>query len=210
MGSFAVQLSNTLPIWGGAVAPLAEWIAQTFRLSVPNSDRSLAPTPLTQARRRAAHGKAYKPPAAPARPPLSVCHACGTPVTPGTNYCVLCSVPVITEHLDKVRPSGWVATQSAKAQARRSKTQRRQNAALRGWIASNQPAWLDNQTYTKKIQPRLPQVTRSAIAAALGVSSPYAADIRAGRRRPHPRHWQALAKLVGVSGDRLERCTAAH
>jgi hypothetical protein len=25
---------------------------------------------------------------------------------------------------------------------------------------------------------------------------PYAADIRAGRRRPHPRHWEALAKLA--------------
>jgi len=25
--------------------------------------------------------------------------------------------------------------------------------------------------------------------------------IRAGRRRPHPRHWQDLAKLVGIQGD---------
>ena len=24
------------------------------------------------------------------------------------------------------------------------------------------------------------------------------ADIRAGRRRPHPRHWLALAELVGI------------
>jgi len=200
MGSFAVQLSETLHIWRGAVAPLAEWIAQTFRLSMPRSDHPQAPTPLTQARRRAAHGKRYAPPPAPARPSMSICHVCGTPVTPGTDYCVLCSIPVITEHLDNVRPSGWTATQTAKAQARRSKTQRRQNAAIRGWIASNQPAWLDNETYTKEIQPRLAQVTRSTIANALGVSSPYAADIRAGRRRPHPRHWEKLAELVGVTG----------
>jgi hypothetical protein len=32
-----------------------------------------------------------------------------------------------------------------------------------------------------------------------GVSESYAADIRAGRRLPHPRHWEALAKLAGVS-----------
>jgi len=32
----------------------------------------------------------------------------------------------------------------------------------------------------------------------LGVSVPYAADIRAGRRRPHPRYWQALARIIGV------------
>jgi hypothetical protein len=30
---------------------------------------------------------------------------------------------------------------------------------------------------------------------------PYAAEIRAGRRRPHPRHWQALAKLAGISSN---------
>jgi hypothetical protein len=34
---------------------------------------------------------------------------------------------------------------------------------------------------------------------ALGVSVTYAVALRAGRRRPHPRHWVALAKLVGVS-----------
>jgi|ERR1039458_3488957 hypothetical protein len=28
-------------------------------------------------------------------------------------------------------------------------------------------------------------------------------DIRTGRHRPHPRHWQALAKLVGVSEGRV-------
>jgi len=29
----------------------------------------------------------------------------------------------------------------------------------------------------------------------------YVGRIRAGRRRPHPRHWQALAKLAGVSAN---------
>lgn len=201
MGSFAVRLSETLPTWRRAVAPLADWVAQTFRRTIPNSAGPPTRTALLPQRRRggARGGRLLLPRAEPAAPPLSVCRACGTTVTPGTNYCVLCAVPLITEHLGNVRPSGWVATQSAKAQTRRSRTQRRQNAALRGWIASNQPAWLDNETYTKKIQPRLAQATRSAIAAALGVSSPHAADIRAGRRRPHPRHWQALAQLVGVS-----------
>lgn len=31
-------------------------------------------------------------------------------------------------------------------------------------------------------------------------AGPYAADIRAGRRRPHPRHWLALAELAGIAG----------
>jgi hypothetical protein len=36
--------------------------------------------------------------------------------------------------------------------------------------------------------------------SALGISVAYAVAIRAGRRRPHPRHWQALAELVAVTG----------
>jgi len=34
---------------------------------------------------------------------------------------------------------------------------------------------------------------------SIGVSEPYAADIRAGERVPHPRHWQTLAQLVGAA-----------
>jgi hypothetical protein len=31
------------------------------------------------------------------------------------------------------------------------------------------------------------------------VSESYAADIRADRRRPHPRHWEALAQHVALT-----------
>jgi len=46
-----------------------------------------------------------------------------------------------------------------------------------------------------KIQPSLAGVTNKAVASALGSSIPYASAIRAGRRIPHPRHWQALCRL---------------
>ena len=43
---------------------------------------------------------------------------------------------------------------------------------------------------------------RSArIAEAMRVSEPYAAFVRCDRRPPHPRHWRALAELVGVKAD---------
>jgi hypothetical protein len=57
------------------------------------------------------------------------------------------------------------------------------------------------EVYEKQIQPALASVATSRICSSLGVSEPYAADIRAGRRRPHPRHWQALARLAGVLTD---------
>ena len=37
------------------------------------------------------------------------------------------------------------------------------------------------------------------IAEALGAFKPHAAQIRAGRRRPHPRRWEVLAKLAETS-----------
>jgi predicted transcriptional regulator len=36
------------------------------------------------------------------------------------------------------------------------------------------------------------------LAETLGVSKPYAAQIRSGKTNPHPRHWQKMAELVGV------------
>ena len=57
------------------------------------------------------------------------------------------------------------------------------------------------EAYDRRIHPLLRELSNSALALALGVSIAYAADIRAGRRSPHPRHWQALAQLVGVSSE---------
>jgi len=58
------------------------------------------------------------------------------------------------------------------------------------------PAWLNNQAYIEQIQPRLAGISASVLASALGVSLPYAVDIRSGRRLPHPRHWAKLAQLA--------------
>lgn len=41
--------------------------------------------------------------------------------------------------------------------------------------------------------------TLSEIATATGLSLAACSRIRAGARVPHPRHWEALAKLAGRS-----------
>lgn len=53
--------------------------------------------------------------------------------------------------------------------------------------------------YWEKIQPHLDGLTVTTISETLGVPEATAKAIREGRRCPRPRHWQALAKLVGVS-----------
>lgn len=80
----------------------------------------------------------------------------------------------------KVACEGRVAAQSPEAQARRTATKHRHDVARHGWLASSQPAWLNNETYLQKIQPLLASITYSAIASSLRVSMPYAAALRAG------------------------------
>ncbi len=130
-----------------------------------------------------------------------VCRVCGESIKFGRSYCASCAVAVSREGLIKAAQLGRVAGHSREARGRQAEKQRRHAAAKRAWRLSDQPAWLDQQTYRQKIQPRLTGITVPFIASALGLSQPYAAEIRAGRWLPHPRHWLALARLVGVSPD---------
>jgi hypothetical protein len=101
----------------------------------------------------------------------------------------------------EVAKLGRVATHGPKAERLRSRTRRWHAAALKAWKPSDKPDWLDERTYREKIQPHLAKFPVSAISSVLGLSGPYATDIRAGKRRPHPRHWLALARLVDISEE---------
>ena len=94
---------------------------------------------------------------------------------------------------------GHAKPKTQRTKARVSKTLSNHAVANSWWSPSSLPAWLNEEYYTAKIQPRLRTVKVREIAHALQVSKPYASFIRAGRRRPHPRHWKALAELVGAS-----------
>ena len=202
MGSFAVRLSETAPTWAHAIAPLAERVSRTLWSTIRKPVRQLSPaTRLTQGRRRQSRGGPSSLPAeSPPRPP-AVCRACGASIRFRRTYCASCAVTVSKEAREKAARLGRVAAQSREAKARQAETQRRHAAAKRAWQASSLPSWLDEDTYLRRIQPRLAGITIPVISSALGISQPYAAEIRAGRHRPHPRHWQALAQLVGVSPD---------
>jgi hypothetical protein len=95
---------------------------------------------------------------------------------------------------------GRVIANSPEARARQAEKQRRNHAALKKWHPSENPEWLTEKFYREEIQSRLAGITVPAIAAALRLSQPYAAEIRAGRHCPHPRHWLSLARLVGLQG----------
>jgi hypothetical protein len=199
MGSFAVRLSETAPVWAGAVAPVAERIARLLWSTTTRASRQhQAPTRLTQDHRREARGlPAITPQASPPRPE-SFCKNCGVKVGRGRTYCASCALELTTAGLIKAARIGRIAAQSNKAQELRAETQRQHASAKAGWNPSDLPDWLNEETYRREIQPRLKGVTLSALALALGISIPYAVDVRKGRRVPHPRHWEKLAGLVGL------------
>jgi len=108
--------------------------------------------------------------------------------------------PYSKEALIEAARKGRIAAQSPHVLARLGEKKRSHRLAEHAWNPADQPDWLDDKSHIQQIHPRLADVTISNIALTLGVSLPYASDIQAGRRRPHPRHWVSLARLVSVSG----------
>jgi len=201
MGSFAIRLSESLSTWSRVVAPIAEWISRMVWSTARNPARlMLPPTHLTQSHRRQAKGKLNPPIADPPRPP-KLCQTCGANVTARNRYCPSCAVAVSTKELIKGAQKGRLASHSSEAQANRAEKGRQNTAARWAWQPLKQPAWLNEQCYREKIRPALAGVTVRVIASTLGISLPYASNVRSGKLRPHPRHWQTLAQLVGIESE---------
>ena len=127
-----------------------------------------------------------------------ICLGCGAPIIYGKSFCSSCGVIVARDELIKSAKRGRTAAQSPEAQARRTATQRRNAGAQRDFEKSGQPR-LSESTYRNEIQARLADVTIPTIMSAINVCESYAADIRKGRRRPHARHWENLARLVAFT-----------
>jgi hypothetical protein len=199
MAPFATRLSETTPTWGRAVAPITEWVARAFWSTIRKPDAPFA-TRLTQGNKREAKGGQSFPAAKPAPRPQSVCRVCGNSVSSGRSYCSECDITTARERIVEIAKVGRVASHAPGPKARRAETQRRHALARSAWRPSSLPSWLTEEVYASKIQPLLAGIANPVIMSALDVSVTYAVAIRAGRRRPHPRHWEALAKLAVASG----------
>ena len=199
MGSFAVRLSETAPTWSRAIAPIAEWVSRTLWSTMRKpTGQGVPASRLTQSRRRQAKGSSFDAKTNDSPRPLRICRICGATIKQGQTYCASCAVGVSREGLIEAAKLGRIATHSLQAETLRAKTQRKHAAAVAAWQPSDLPEWLNEKAYRTKIQPALAGITVPAIATALSVSEPYATDIRAGKRCPHPRHWKTLAQLVDI------------
>jgi CRISPR-associated endonuclease Cas1 len=198
MASFVAQLSDTAPTWARAVAPIAERVAQMLWSTVRKpSAESRLPARLTRRHRREARYEMPLGSEEPSGTPPS-CPGCGSPLKRRTARCAACESKEATKRLVEAAEQGRLRAHSAEAKVSRAESARRNRRAQREWNDADQPAWLTEQFYAAEIQPRLTLLSVSAVASALGVSRPFASNVRAGRRCPHPRHWLRLAQLVGV------------
>lgn len=200
MATLVERLSETAPSWGRVVAPFAEWVAETLWNSIrkPSRNDPKMPTRLTQRRRSEGRGKDFFPNLQIPPHPTKVCAGCGAKTRSG-RYCRTCARNVSKMKLIELAKLGRAASMSPESRKKRADTMNRHAAGKKAWRSAQNPTGPDEKAFVTQIQPQLASVTISFIASSLGVTEGYAADIRAGRRRPHPRHWQKLAGLAGVA-----------
>jgi CRISPR-associated protein Cas1 len=196
--SLAIKLCATSDTWRRLVAPVAEFVAQELWSSISKRastlSRRLIATRLTQRHKREVKGSDV--PKVTQLKPDHVCSGCGVVIRTDRQRCLKCSKQVTSANFRDGRKSAHQQEYLEK----RAATMRRHKQAIKDWKPSNLPEWLTRDVYLKQIQPALSSVAKSQIRSLLGVSEPYSSDIQAGRRIPHPRHWQRLAELVGVTG----------
>jgi CRISPR-associated endonuclease Cas1 len=199
MAPFAVRLSETAPTWGRAVAPIAEWVAQSFWSNARKLARNeqTLPTRLTQRRRSEGRGKELIPDTKPAPHRENICRGCGKTIRIGRTNCAECAIGGAKERMVSAANLGRVAARAPEARAKHVASRRRHAQACSAWDASTQPAWLTSEVFSQQIQPLLVNIPTSAIRSRIDVSRWYAGKIRQGYR-PHPRHWLALAELAGI------------
>jgi len=208
VSSLAIKLCETAETWRRLVAPVAEYVAQEIwsSISKPTSTtklaRQLIATRLTQRNKREVKGSNALEVRQPK--PEHVCSGCGKPIASSREHCPNCAVRPATSRLVDAAQAGRLAAHTPAARAKQAASRRRHAEACSAWDASKQPAWLTEKFYSENVQPLLAAMSSSAIARQISVSRWYAGRIREGYR-PHPRHWEALARLAGVSAEGGER-----
>ncbi|MGO8873431.1 MAG: CRISPR-associated endonuclease Cas1 [Acidimicrobiales bacterium] len=146
--------------------------------------------------------------------PLPICKGCGVALAPEPDrprrrgaYCPACLAQRRKElgaslasqsartSADLVVRTGARPTHTHEAKVARQAGNATQRAEQSAWEAehageAHDPAW-----FTRAVLPGLQGMSLTDIAKATGMSTSTASKVRAGRRVPHPRHWEALQGL---------------
>jgi hypothetical protein len=219
------ELALTLPHWRECLRPIAARLAQTFReslangcaphtlatksgnkrRSVPGPERSpLLATPRKASQPRPYATRAWRAPTVEARPANPIaCAICGQPVNKRRRrHCDTCMPKARREQglraIEAARKALAVQTAAGndpRRSAVRSEAIAEAHQRNRRW-AREHPGQRDEAWFKREIAPKLDAFTLAEIAEATGLSLAACSRIRARAKVPHPRHWEALRKLV--------------
>jgi hypothetical protein len=70
------------------------------------------------------------------------------------------------------------------------------------WDATNE-ATNDPSTFARDVAPLLQTIPIQLLIQGTGLSAIYCRQVRAGKRVPHPRHWDALRSIAQQHGRRI-------
>ena len=196
MAGFAARLAEAAPGLASAVVPVAESVASALtrgRNGVPFEATG------TRARRRPdsfldKSGVNRRLPAIP-----QVCPRCGRALRRGLGRCPTCAADDLEKTVPEVLKATRLTESSTEEPATRMSAQLRNAEAAREWNPENLPGWLTQDFYRTRILVEVKRIRTVYVARYLSWSESYAGAVRSGKVIPHPRHWQALATLVGIT-----------
>jgi hypothetical protein len=90
-----------------------------------------------------------------------------------------------------MRASSQDPARSAEARAKLVATSRERMRAIRAWEREHGKGF-DTERYASEIVPTIQALTVPALMAKTGLSQHYCWQVRAGRKRLHPMHWDAI------------------
>lgn len=217
-------LTHELATWttdyAAAVAPIAEGVAHALASSSPGN--VALTTPLTRANYTAAQQRRQMPsspprPAASAVDGMPTCRSCGERLhNKHRQLCTACW-PITRAALSKqrsqagqvaraqARAAGQDPSQTPSARAKRSSTLIATKAAEAAWTADGSRTGITEQQLHEEVLPMLTTTPLSRLERATGLSNSACSRIRSGKMTPHPRHWDALARLAATATSRGER-----
>lgn len=101
------------------------------------------------------------------------------------------------EELNRLQESGESPAHTEEANRKRGETVADKHASRREWLDDNVgKITAERRRFKEEIFPQLANVPVRSIASACRCSLGYASKIRSGKSTPHPRHSEALERLL--------------
>lgn len=196
MAGFAARLAEAAPYLASAVVPVAETVAKAL---TSNRTGSLSFDGPSGSKRRRPESFLDKPGSSRALPAVPrVCARCGRVLKKDSELCRKCANADLTTSFVAVLAKGRKTSNVGEAQEKRAETQRRNAEAVRQWNPEDLPKWLSARVFSLRVLPALQKLRTVDVARCLTSSESYAAQVRTGKKTPHPRHWTGLAALARV------------